>query len=110
MWHVRYLSTGRFDYSYNMLACTVFGVTHNIIWLVWAFLNRTAPHSNTILLCILWITAAMSLEVFDFPPVWDIFDAHSLWHGATVFLVPLWYDCYILDAQWLQRHTLKLKQ
>ena len=31
------------------------------------------------------------LEVADFPPIFWIFDAHSLWHASTVPLVQLLY-------------------
>lgn len=35
--------------------------------------------------------AAISLEVFDFPPVFVHFDAHACWHASTVPLGFLWY-------------------
>ena len=46
-------------------------------------------------LCILcqvyFSVAALSLEVYDFPPVLQHFDAHACWHAATVPLGFLWY-------------------
>jgi len=45
------------------------------------------------------VAVGLSLEVFDFPPVFfDLVDAHSLWHLVTI--VPVyygWYDWMIWD-------------
>lgn len=35
--------------------------------------------------------AALSLEVYDFPPIFIHFDAHACWHAATVPLGFMWY-------------------
>lgn len=45
------------------------------------------------------VSAGMMLEIFDFPPIMDLFDAHSLWHLATI-VPPFmgWYDWVIWDA------------
>jgi len=44
------------------------------------------------------LVSAAALEVFDFPPIWGIFDAHSLWHGATPLLSWFMYRFLIVDA------------
>lgn len=49
------------------------------------------------LLCQLWLIGASALEIFDFPPYWGIFDAHSLWHAVTVPLGFLWYRFWEQD-------------
>lgn len=38
------------------------------------------------------------LEVFDFPPFFGLFDAHSIWHGLTPFLSYLFYSFLKDDA------------
>jgi post-GPI attachment to proteins factor 3 len=44
-------------------------------------------------------TLATALEIFDFPPWRRIFDAHSLWHLATVPIVVLWYRFLVQDSR-----------
>lgn len=38
------------------------------------------------------------LEVFDFPPIYGLFDAHSIWHGITPMLSYMFYSFLIDDA------------
>jgi hypothetical protein len=40
----------------------------------------------------------MSLELFDFPPLGRVIDAHSLWHAATILLANGWYKFLIRDV------------
>jgi hypothetical protein len=40
------------------------------------------------------------LEVLDFPPIAGIFDAHAVWHGATIPLVFLFYSFILDDARY----------
>jgi hypothetical protein len=47
---------------------------------------------------IISIQAALLLELFDFPPIWGIFDAHSLWHATTAPLAKTLWDFHIEDA------------
>lgn len=48
-----------------------------------------------------------SCEVFDFPPYFDIFDAHSIWHFATPLCTLLTFRFAIDDAKWLELHYPK---
>ncbi|KAJ3039720.1 hypothetical protein HDV00_011952 [Rhizophlyctis rosea] len=98
--HTTYLSIYQpFNYSYNMLASVVIGVASNLLWLIWGISQYSVrPYAWKIVACVLLITLAMSLELWDFPPIWGVFDAHSLWHAATVPLVYLYYDFLISDA------------
>lgn len=52
-----------------------------------------------LLLCFI-VLCGMSLEIFDFPPIiFDLVDAHSLWHLVTIFPVYMgWYDWWIWDV------------
>ena len=146
--HVLYLlSHKRFDYSYNMAACTCVGVVHNSLWLAYALapriVLRTAaqladqrgtqqwmravprrgqpkPHGNEedevehravptlpstgplprqrLLLLVACMFAAPALELFDFPPIARLLDAHALWHLVTVPLTAAWYRWLSNDA------------
>ncbi|KAI8873720.1 post-GPI attachment to proteins factor 3-like protein [Ramicandelaber brevisporus] len=114
MAHVSYLSLWKFDYGYNMAACVAVGLLNNAVWIGWSYRqsrrNRAAyavTHPRTWLptICVLLLSGAMSLELFDFAPVWDVFDAHSLWHAATIFIIPLWYDFVLMDLDYLRATT-----
>ncbi|KAI8585179.1 Per1-like-domain-containing protein [Geranomyces variabilis] len=91
--HVAYLSLWPFDYSYNMLAGITVGMTSNSAWLLWAWRNRrTRRYAWKIVFVVVTVSAAMALELFDFPPWMWVFDAHSLWHAATVPIVVVFYS------------------
>ena len=50
-------------------------------------------------LCFL-MSLGMSMEIWDFPPVFSLVDAHSVWHFATI--IPFycgWYDWFIWDIE-----------
>lgn len=100
--HVGYLaSLQRFDYTYNVIVCAVVGGLSNILWVgFWIANRKSRPYAYRIALLAILITLFMSLELFDFPPIWGIFDAHSLWHGSTVLLVWGWYEFVKRDVEW----------
>ncbi|KAK9763503.1 hypothetical protein K7432_009746 [Basidiobolus ranarum] len=98
--HISYLSFFKFDYDYNMWANVFVGILHNLAWGYWSVTNPDHPYRWEPLKCGLFVTIAMSLELFDFPPIMEVFDAHSLWHAATIFIWFLWYRFLILDSQW----------
>ncbi|SPN97153.1 related to PER1 protein, involved in manganese homeostasis [Cephalotrichum gorgonifer] len=92
--HVVYLLFVRWSYTYNMMANVVAGLIHNATWCLFS-LRRYSEKGEawTLLpiLCAAWISAAMSLELLDFPPIWGGLDAHSLWHMFTVIPAYIWY-------------------
>jgi hypothetical protein len=45
-----------------------------------------------------WFSLAALLELFDFPALGGHFDAHSLWHLATVPLGFVWAVFWRLDT------------
>ena len=49
-------------------------------------------------LLVVCFNLAMSLELLDFPPWWRVLDAHSLWHGATALIVPLYWEFHLQDS------------
>jgi len=64
-------------------------------------LNHMRYASYLCLSCQLWFIAAAAFEIFDFPPLYGIFDAHSIWHAATVPLGHMWYYFWEADANHL---------
>ncbi|KAI8806248.1 Per1-like-domain-containing protein [Cladochytrium replicatum] len=106
--HVTYLTVFPFDYTYNMIAGVVIGVSSNLLWVGWAVLNwRKRTYVWKIVATTLGLSLAMALELLDFPPLWGTFDAHSMWHAATVPLTVLFYRFLIDDAQSLRENQLR---
>lgn len=60
-----------------------------MIWCLWNW--RKASHVRFAATYIVLILVVASLEIFDFPPLLWTFDAHALWHLATVPLQILIY-------------------
>ena len=92
--HVAYLTLVRWDYTYNMAANVVVGVVQNALWSAYSVRRWRATHKGWTVwpgLAVAWVMLAMSLELFDFPPLWGCLDAHSLWHAGTVAPTVLWY-------------------
>lgn len=84
--HISYLTFVTFDYTYNMAANVVVGIIQNILWTSWAVQRYRKVGRFWAAwpgLIVAWITLAMSLELFDFPPWWGMVDAHALWHLGT---------------------------
>jgi hypothetical protein len=107
--HFAYLSTGRFDYRYNMEANIVTGFTGALGWIIWYFCRRKKrPYAWKCLLFVLLTSSALLLEVYDFPPLLWTLDAHALWHLVTVPLTLLFYKFIIEDCQHLRRERYQL--
>lgn len=104
--HVSYLSFIKFDYGYNMMANVIVGALQLIMWSVYSFSQFAKTRQLWSLmpfgLCVT-ISAAMGLELFDFPPYMFMVDAHSLWHAATVVPCFLWYTWMRKDLQYEER-------
>ncbi|KAI8906444.1 Per1-like protein [Gorgonomyces haynaldii] len=96
--HCSYLSFYRFDYGYNMIAGVTVGVLQNLLWLGWSLSHWKRSYAWQIGFVVLYMSAAMSLELLDFPPLWRVFDAHSLWHGATSLIVLFYWDFLMKDS------------
>ncbi|OAA62588.1 Mn2+ homeostasis protein [Niveomyces insectorum RCEF 264] len=92
--HVGYLTLVRWDYTYNMAANVVCGVVQNALWSVFSWRTWRRTRRQWAVwpgLAVAWVTLAMSLELFDFPPALGVIDAHSLWHLGTIGPTVLWY-------------------
>ncbi|KAH0830170.1 Per1-like protein [Lanmaoa asiatica] len=110
--HVTYLSIlPRFDYAYNMAFNLVLGISHNFLWLLYSlpvpvfqrfpYASKTyyPRHIYKAGIFVLLTTAATALELFDFPPLGRVLDAHALWHLSTAPISKFWYDFLVEDSQ-----------
>lgn len=78
-----------------ILNCILFlaGIITGAGWLLWFFRERSQkPYARKMLIFQILASAAVLLELLDFPPVFWTFDAHALWHLATVPLTILFYE------------------
>jgi hypothetical protein len=88
--HVYYLSFVTFSYSYNMAANVVVGLLQNFMWIYYSLTRAGSKRGLwvwTPVFVVVYVSCAMSLELFDFFPFADTLDAHSLWHAATIPMV-----------------------
>ncbi|MCJ1350618.1 MAG: hypothetical protein MMC33_000599 [Icmadophila ericetorum] len=100
--HISYLNFWRWDYTYNMAANVAAGIVQNLLWSwfsITTYQKLKRPWAAWPGLIVAWIIMAMSLELLDFPPVWGMIDAHSLWHLGTVLPTWWWYNFLVKDAQ-----------
>jgi post-GPI attachment to proteins factor 3 len=112
--HVGYLTLINFSYSYNMLAGVIVGLTQNALWIVLSIKTyRSLPTNSDRMwalqpaVIVLAITAGMSFEVLDFPPMGWLVDAHALWHLATVLPTYWWYEWMDKDLQYLKSEKFR---
>ncbi|CAH2074754.1 unnamed protein product, partial [Iphiclides podalirius] len=102
--HVRYLYSENVDYDYNMMVNVFFGTVGSLIWTAWAGREYLAGRRYTWRVGAFAVLsgAALALELLDFPPKLDAWDAHALWHLSTVPLPLLFYRFVIDDLQYTQ--------
>lgn len=128
-------SLPRFPYGYHVGVAMVLGSIGNVMWILWSLSfvfklpsltlgngrtigwpwpygpswnpqkSRRPKGAFTPAILTLLTTAAMSLELLDFPPILRSVDAHSLWHLATIPLSMAWWDFLIQDTNDLQALT-----
>ncbi|KAH8962997.1 hypothetical protein BDL97_05G129700 [Sphagnum fallax] len=96
--HILYLNLYRFDYGWNMQVCTVIGVTQMLLWAVWAW-RYHHPARFKLFTVVLGISLFKLLEIYEFPPLWGILDAHAIWHATTVPIAYLWWSFIKDDAK-----------
>lgn len=92
--HVAYMKGVRWNYTYNMMANVVIGVLQNSLW-SWFSVQKYRKSGRVWTtwpgIAVAWMTFAMSMELFDFPPWLGCIDAHSLWHLFTIVPIIIWY-------------------
>ncbi|XP_071960020.1 post-GPI attachment to proteins factor 3-like [Antedon mediterranea] len=109
--HVYYLSFVKFDYGYNMKVNVAVGAI-NTIWIVlWSVKNMShQPYVWKAMVTVIGTSLLLLLELGDFAPIGWIFDAHSIWHGATIPLVVFWYSYIIDDCLYMYECMMKFKK
>jgi hypothetical protein len=60
--------------------------------------NDARRYAWKIVFTMVGLVMAGLLEVFDFPPIMGLWDAHSIWHGITPLLSYSFYSFLIDDA------------
>ncbi|EEY19923.1 PER1 [Verticillium alfalfae VaMs.102] len=108
----RYLKGVAWDYTYNMAANVAVGMVQNALWVWYSYSKyRETKRAWAVWpgLVVASVITVMSLELFDFAPVWGALDAHSLWHLGTIAPTVLWYNFLIKDAQDDMAGTERLK-
>ncbi|XP_065211219.1 post-GPI attachment to proteins factor 3 [Planococcus citri] len=104
--HTLHLIMKPFDYHYNFDTLVFVGILTGVTTLLWCLWNwNIISHVKYATIYVSLTTIVALLEVFDFPPVLWVFDAHSMWHLATVPLPYFIYKFAIEDCRYLRRHT-----
>lgn len=90
---------GLVTFDGHMRCCIGLVAATTSLWVLWAVLSGDGSRESRRHRCVClavqaWLVLASALEVFDFPPLLETFDAHSLWHAATVPLGFVWYRCF----------------
>ncbi|KAK4174077.1 Per1-like-domain-containing protein [Triangularia setosa] len=112
--HVGYLKGVGWDYTYNMGANVVVGVVQNVLWLwfsVKRYYGKEGKKGWMVWpgLVVMWVVAAMSLELLDFAPWGGMLDAHSLWHLGTIGPAVVFYRFLVRDSEEVVRREGRLK-
>ncbi|CAG9760549.1 unnamed protein product [Ceutorhynchus assimilis] len=102
--HTAYLSMGQFDYEYNMQINIIVGTITALCWFIWSVIYRyRQPYVWKCAMFVALTGLILLLELVDQPPIFYVFDYHSLWHLATAPLVLLIYSFAIDDCHFLRK-------
>lgn len=86
------------NYGWNMTVSLAAGGSYAALWAWWAWDNSHLPHARMIGECAAMLAAFAMFEVFDFPPLADLLDAHAVWHGLTPLVAYRFYRFVVEDA------------
>lgn len=84
---IKYIIAQYYEHDIIMIS----GLTTFAITMLWWYFNHKLSHVYLIGWFNTLIVFVTLLELADFPPIFWIFDAHSLWHASTVPLTVLLY-------------------
>eukprot|EP01130_Rhizamoeba_saxonica_P015546 TRINITY_DN700_c0_g1_i1.p1 TRINITY_DN700_c0_g1~~TRINITY_DN700_c0_g1_i1.p1 ORF type:complete len:326 (-),score=26.66 TRINITY_DN700_c0_g1_i1:34-1011(-) len=105
--HIYFLEFVKFDYGYNVKVLVVQSIIVTLSWFAWSYRYRNKyQHAKKISVALGLIVLAGALEVFDFAPIFGIFDAHSIWHLLTIPLYHVYFTFAITDGK-RHRYTKK---
>lgn len=116
IYHVHYLLMVDFDFGWNMRVLIIAAEIYIISFFAWSVVNLRSkiarPSAKYSLAAIFCLAAASLFEIRDFPPIFYFFDAHAVWHAATIPIIILWYKFYALDGRldlglsdWHRKHS-----
>ncbi|XGW04052.1 hypothetical protein V3C99_015303 [Haemonchus contortus] len=107
LWFTRHIyhMMKHFDYGYNMRCCIGVSMATTVMYMLyiasrWRTLRQLSSSDRMLIGMMVWANCSILLETLDFPPILWIFDAHSLFHAATVPL-PLYLGAF------LQQHLIE---
>merc|ERR1712107_850593 len=90
---VSYLSFFHFDFGFFMNCSVGCGVVGSFMWMAYYIRNRGhQPYAWKIIAAYWGVALVLPLELLDFPPLFNLLDAHALWHLLTV---PL--QCFVVS-------------
>lgn len=106
------------SYTYNMEVNVIFGLTQNFLWvylsihqfnklknkkltLIENIVNKDYNWTLTPVILVMSVIFGMSFELFDFPPIFQLIDAHAMWHFVTIWPTIWWYPYMIKDSEGL---------
>jgi len=97
---IYYLTFIKFDYGYNTTVGVILAIWQCVLWYTWAFMNWSkSKYAWKIVLSESLSWMAGTMELFDFPPFFDILDGHAIWHGLTIPVGYLLWDWILEDAK-----------
>jgi hypothetical protein len=78
------------------------GVYQFIAWALWYLLKArhepNSEHSHKVVLAFGLMGLAGTMELLDFPPIFEIIDPHALWHLGTIPCFFILWDFYLQDS------------
>lgn len=84
-YQVKLMSAGLVTFDRHMAVSISIAILNVLTWFFWVLFSSEKQEGNTnyrylCLLCQVWFSLAALLEVYDFPAIYGLFDAHSLWY------------------------------
>lgn len=102
--YLYYLAIGMWSYSFNLEINVYTGMISGIAWIVWSFrVRKRRPYYKWMVAFYVLLGLSLTFEISDFPPIFWVFDAHSLWHLATIPGTFVLYKFLMEDCNFLRK-------
>lgn len=112
------------SYTYNMAANVIIGLIQNFFWIALSISqfnklankkfsimqnikNKECNWALTPIALVASLLFGMSFELFDFPPMFELLDAHAMWHFCTIWPTVFWYPYMVKDVDGLKNMKFK---